>query len=125
MESVRSAVIRVYGDQGRLPGDYRVLVDRLWPRGLTREAVDYDEWAKELAPSSELRKWYGHDRDRFEEFSRRYRAELDEDSPKATLKRLLRTARPFRLVLLTATFDVEYSGAAVLQSAMKSLSDSA
>ena len=125
MESVRSAVIRVYGDQGRLPGDYRVLVDRLWPRGLTREAVDYDEWAKELAPSSELRKWYGHDRDRFEEFSRRYRAELDEDSPKATLKRLLRTARPFRLVLLTATLDVEYSGAAVLQSAMKSLSESA
>ena len=125
MESVRSAVIRVYGDQGRLPGDYRVLVDRLWPRGLTRESVDCDEWAKELAPSSELRKWYGHDRDRFEEFSRRYRAELDEDSPKATLERLLRTARPFRLVLLTATLDVEYSGAAVLQSAMKSLSDSA
>ena len=125
MESVRSAVIRVYGDQGRLPGDYRVLVDRLWPRGLTREAVDYDEWAKELAPSSELRKWYGHDRDRFEEFSRRYRAELDEDAPKAILERLLERARPFRLVLLTATLDVEYSGAAVLQSAMKSLSDSA
>ncbi|MDA8270786.1 MAG: DUF488 family protein [Actinomycetota bacterium] len=125
MEPVQSAIIRVYGDQGRSPGDYRVLVDRLWPRGLTREAVDYDEWAKELAPSSELRKWYGHDRDRFEEFSWRYRAELDEDSRKATLKRLLERARPFRLVLLTATLDVEYSGAAVLQSTMQSLSDSA
>ncbi len=125
MEPVQSAIIRVYGDQGRSPGDYRVLVDRLWPRGLTREAVDYDEWAKELAPSSELRKWYGHDRDRFEEFSWRYRAELDEDSRKVTLKRLLERARPFRLVLLTATLDVEYSGAAVLQSTMQSLSDSA
>ena len=125
MEPFQSAIIRVYGDNGRLPDDYRVLVDRLWPRGLTREAVDYDEWAKELAPSSELRKWYGHDRGRFEEFSRRYRAELDEDAPKAILERLLERARPFRLVLLTATLDVEYSGAAVLQSAMKSLSDSA
>ena len=125
MEPFQSAIIRVYGDNGRLPDDYRVLVDRLWPRGLTLEAVDYDEWAKELAPSSELRMWYGHDRDRFEEFSRRYRAELDEDAPKAILERLLERARPFRLVLLTATLDVEYSGAAVLQWAMKSLSESA
>lgn len=125
MEPAQSAIVRVYGDQRRLPGDYRVLVDRLWPRGLTREAVDYDEWTKDLAPSSELRKWYGHDRDRFEEFSRRYRAELDEGSCKATMKRLLEKAGPFRLVLLTATLDVEHSGAAVLQSTMQSLSDKA
>ena len=56
----------------------RVLVDRLWPRGVSKERAHLDEWCKEIAPSTELRKWYGHDPDRFEEFSRKYRAELQD-----------------------------------------------
>ena len=59
------------------PGDgYRVLVDRLWPRGVSKERARLDEWARELAPSAELRTWFGHDPERFAEFERRYRAEL-------------------------------------------------
>ena len=73
MTEGRVEVVRVYEDTGRTSGDHRVLVDRLWPRGVTKEALDYDEWAKSVAPSSELRRWYGHDPDRFTEFSHRYR----------------------------------------------------
>ncbi|MGH4018129.1 MAG: DUF488 domain-containing protein, partial [Pseudonocardiaceae bacterium] len=59
------------------PADgYRVLVDRMWPRGLSREHAALDEWARDLAPSDELRRWYGHDPQRFEEFRRRYVDEL-------------------------------------------------
>jgi uncharacterized protein YeaO (DUF488 family) len=56
---------------------YRVLVDRLWPRGLSRSRARLDEWAKDVAPSADLRRWYGHDPDKFDEFARRYRGELD------------------------------------------------
>jgi uncharacterized protein YeaO (DUF488 family) len=59
------------------PGDgYRVLIDRLWPRGVSRERADLDEWARDLAPSDELRRWFGHEPERFAEFRRRYREEL-------------------------------------------------
>jgi hypothetical protein len=63
---------RVYDERTAEDGT-RVLVDRLWPRGLTKDRADLDEWCKQIAPSSALRKWYGHDPDRFAEFSRRYR----------------------------------------------------
>ena len=69
-------VARVY-DAGAAGGGHRVLVDRLWPRGVARAALAHDEWAKDLAPSDALRRWYGHDPARFAEFARRYRAELD------------------------------------------------
>ncbi len=57
----------------------RVLVDRLWPRGLSKEKAAADHWFKDLAPSNELRRWYGHDPDKWDEFRKRYRAELDAD----------------------------------------------
>ena len=57
---------------------YRILIDRLWPRGVSRERAHLDEWARELAPSDDLRKWFGHEPDRFPEFRKRYRAELRE-----------------------------------------------
>ena len=69
-------IVRVYEDAGRRRGERRVLVDRLWPRGVSKEVIDYDEWTKDVAPSSELRRWYGHEPARFSEFSRRYRREL-------------------------------------------------
>ena len=88
----------------------RVLVDRVWPRGLKKEAAALDEWCKEIAPSTELRKWYGHDPDRFAEFRERYLAELRDHED--LLDHLRNLPRP--LILLTATKDVEHSQAAVL-----------
>ena len=111
----RVEVVRVYEDPGRRAGEHRALVDRLWPRGVQKAAVDFDEWAKDAAPSAELRHWYGHDPERFGEFARRYCAELDHDPGASAVERLRGLARRHgRLVLLTATRDVEHSGAAVL-----------
>jgi uncharacterized protein YeaO (DUF488 family) len=107
-------VVRVYEDPGRSTGEHRVLVDRLWPRGVTKAAVDLDEWAKDVAPSTELRRWYGHDPGRFDEFSRRYVAELADEPAASVVAGLAARARRGRLVLLTATRDVGRSGAAVL-----------
>jgi uncharacterized protein YeaO (DUF488 family) len=113
------AIERVYGDPGRRRDELRVLVDRLWPRGVAKGSLDYDEWAKDLAPSTGLRRWYGHDPARFKEFDRRYRVEL-EDAPAQQAIRRLRAAAPRRgLTLLTATRDVEHSGAAVLQAVIE------
>ncbi|WP_037678254.1 DUF488 domain-containing protein [Streptomyces albus] len=108
-------VRRVYEEAG--PGDgARVLVDRLWPRGLAKEAAELDEWCKEAAPSSELRRWYGHDPERFEEFAERYRAELGGPEGREALDRLRGLARgDGGLTLLTATKDVERSAARVLE----------
>jgi uncharacterized protein YeaO (DUF488 family) len=92
----------------------RVLVDRLWPRGLAKAKADIDEWCKDIAPSTELRKWYGHDPARFNEFSRRYRAELKEPQPAEALAHLRTLARGKPLTLLTATREPEISEAAVL-----------
>ena len=75
MANEKVQVRRAYEDRARGDGT-RVLVDRIWPRGLTRARAALDEWCKEIAPSTELRKWYGHDSERFGEFSRRYQAEL-------------------------------------------------
>lgn len=110
-------VVRVYEDPGRSAGERRVLVDRLWPRGVQKAALDLDEWAKDAAPSAELRRWYGHDPARFAEFASRYRAELEREPGLSALRRLQSFVAPGRgrLVLLTATRDVERSGAAVLR----------
>lgn len=67
---------RIYEDASPDDG-WRVLVDRLWPRGVSKEKADLDEWAKDLAPSTDLRKWFGHKPERFEEFAKRYVAELE------------------------------------------------
>jgi uncharacterized protein YeaO (DUF488 family) len=91
-----------------------VLVDRLWPRGVAKADLPLDEWSKDVAPSTELRRWYGHDVDRFDEFERRYRAELREPPAAAAVEHLRTVASRRRVVLLTATRDVEHSGAQVL-----------
>jgi uncharacterized protein YeaO (DUF488 family) len=78
--------------------------------------VDYDEWAKDLAPTSELRRWYGHDPERFGEFRRRYLGELSGLVVAEQVRRLRRLAAKRMLVLLIATRDVEHSGAAVLEA---------
>ncbi|SRR5581483_5922613 len=109
---VKIRVARVYDEP---QGDgYRVLVDRLWPRGVRKEELQLDEWAKDVAPSTDLRRWYGHQADRFDAFARRYRAELRQQPVRDVVARLADAARTSELVLLTATRDVGRSGAIVL-----------
>jgi len=115
MAASRVDVLHVYEDPGRQPGSHRVLVDGSWPRGLSREADDYDESMKEVAPRTELRRWYGHDLERFATLSRRYRNELEQPATKTAGQGLRKVARRRRFVLLIATRDVEHSGATVLQ----------
>lgn len=104
---------RIYDHANHLPG-YRVLVDRLWPRGVQRQDAGLDEWAKDLAPSAELRRWYGHDPRRFDDFARRYRAELARPPGSDAIANLRIVAGKRRVILLTATRDIEHSGARVL-----------
>ncbi len=97
------------------PGDgTRVLVDRIWPRGLTKANAALGEWCKNVAPSDELRKWYSHDPDRFAEFDRRYQRELKDPQRAEALAHLRELAKDLPLTLLTATRQPEISEAAVL-----------
>ena len=104
---------RVYDEPGSDDGA-RVLVDRLWPRGVSKERAAVDEWCKEVAPSTELRKWYDHVPERFDEFAKRYRVELEAPDRAAVLDHLSTLARQRNLTLLTATKRPEISQAAVL-----------
>jgi uncharacterized protein YeaO (DUF488 family) len=111
----RVAVVRVYDDQAGDDADrYRVLVDRLWPRGVTKAIAALDEWNVDVTPSAELRRWYGHDPARFTEFARRYRAELARPPASQAVAHLLDVAGDHDVALVTATRDVEHSGARVL-----------
>jgi uncharacterized protein YeaO (DUF488 family) len=106
---------RVYDDSAARDHGHRVLVDRLWPRGISKERAALDEWCKDVAPSTELRKWYAHDPRKFKEFSRRYVAELRERPEQgAALDHLRELAREGPLILLTASRLVDLSEAAVL-----------
>lgn len=106
-------VRRVYDDPAPEDGT-RVLVDRVWPRGLRKDAARLDDWARDVAPSSELRRWYGHDPAKFDEFRRRYTAELAGPEPHAAIGRLRARAAAGPLTLLTGTRDIGHSQAAVL-----------
>jgi uncharacterized protein YeaO (DUF488 family) len=96
---------------------YRVLVDRLWPRGVSKRQAKLDEWAKELAPSSQLREWFGHEPTRFPEFRRRYIDELRADAPR--LKELRRRARTRTLTLVYSAHDSEHNDAVVLAEVLR------
>ena len=104
---------RIYDDASSEDG-VRILVDRIWPRGMGKEDAPIDEWMRDVAPSTELRRWYGHDPDRYAEFSRRYLTELREPERQGALQRLRETASRKRMTLLTAARDLEHSQAAVL-----------
>jgi uncharacterized protein YeaO (DUF488 family) len=111
-------VRRVYEAPSRADGA-RVLVDRIWPRGLRKEAAHLDEWAKGIAPSTELRTWYQHDPAKFREFRRRYVAELEAPQAQAELKDLRAQAARGPVTLLTATKDADISEAAVLAELLR------
>ena len=91
---------------------YRVLIDRLWPRGVSRKLAKLDAWERELAPSTELRQWFGHQPNRFDEFRRRYIAELRQQRQR--LAELRRRARDGTLTLVYAAHDSEHNDAVVL-----------
>jgi uncharacterized protein YeaO (DUF488 family) len=110
---------RVY-EQAEPSDGRRVLVDRLWPRGLSKEKARLDEWLKTVAPSDELRRWYGHQPAKFAEFKRRYQTELAEPERAEALRHLRDEARSGPVTLLTATKDLEHSEAEVLVQLLRS-----
>ncbi|HEU5476710.1 MAG TPA: DUF488 domain-containing protein [Gaiellaceae bacterium] len=107
---------RAYEPPARSDG-YRVLIDRLWPRGVSKEQARLDEWARELAPSSELRRWFGHDPTKFDEFRRRYREELAGQEEK--LRELRRRARSGTVTLVYGARDSEHNDAVVLEELLR------
>jgi uncharacterized protein YeaO (DUF488 family) len=100
------------------PADgYRVLIDRLWPRGVSRERANLDAWEKELAPSTRLREWFGHEPGRFDEFRRRYIDELRSQRPALTALR--RRARNGTVTLVYAASDEEHNDAVVVAEVLR------
>ncbi|GAA1189760.1 DUF488 family protein [Streptomyces hebeiensis] len=103
-------VRRVYDDAPSADADHtRVLVDRLWPRGVSKERAGVDEWLKDVAPSSELRSWYHQDTSRYEEFASRYEHELDGAERREAVDHLLEIAADRPVTLVTSVKDVEHS----------------
>jgi uncharacterized protein YeaO (DUF488 family) len=119
MTSKRDVRVRRAYDEPTGEDGARVLVDRIWPRGLSKEKAGLDEWCKAVAPSTELRRWYGHAPERFEEFGRRYRAELEEPERAEALQHLRDLARHGTLTLLTATKHADISEAVVLAGLLR------
>lgn len=103
---------RIYDPVSRDDGR-RILVDKLWPRGLRKENAKIDEWLKEIAPSNELRRWFGHDPAKWQQFRKRYAAELAKNSE--LVERLRAEARKGMITLLFAAKDVTHNNAAVLK----------
>jgi uncharacterized protein YeaO (DUF488 family) len=109
-------VKRIY--DARTPEDgYRVLIDHVWPRGVTRDRAGLDEWARELAPSDELRRWFGHDAARFKEFRTRYRAELDAHGERVA--ELRRRASAGTVTVVYAARDRKHNNAVVLAELLR------
>ncbi len=103
---------RVYEPMGNNDGK-KFMVERLWPRGVKKTALANAVWLKDVAPSTELRKWFGHDPKKWEEFQRRYRAELKEHQP--VLESILEAARRGTVTLLYSSHDTEHNNAVVLR----------
>jgi uncharacterized protein YeaO (DUF488 family) len=110
---VNVRVGRVY-DPASSGDGRRILVDRLWPRGLSKEHAALDDWCKAVAPSDELRRWYGHDPDRFDEFAARYREEMEDPERATALEAIVTAARAGTVSLLTATKDLSLSHAPII-----------
>ena len=113
MTASRVRLQRAY-DEPTPDDGYRVLVDRVWPRGRTKEHLRLDEWARDLGPSTRLRKWFGHDPARWTEFQVRYRAELADPGRSRTLDALADRARRARVTLVFGAHDAEHNQAQVI-----------
>lgn len=93
---------------------YRILIDRLWPRGLSKDALSFDDWMKVLAPSTELRKQFGHDPEKWKEFERRYQEELNDAEAKKRIEQLAQLSTRRNVTLLYSAKDEEHNNAVVL-----------
>jgi uncharacterized protein YeaO (DUF488 family) len=120
MTTVPEVQLRRIYDEPAGDDGIRVLVDRRWPRGVSKERAELDEWCTAVAPSDALRKWYGHDPERYDEFEKRYLAELEDPDRAKALRHLRVLAAHDRLTLLTATKRAEISQAAVLLELLRS-----
>lgn len=110
---------RIYDKKASSDG-HRVLVDRIWPRGMSKEDADLDEWLKEIGPSDELRKWFDHDPDKFEEFSKKYREELQGGNQKASYDKLKEIQKNnSTITLLFGAKDEKHNQAVVLQEMLE------
>lgn len=99
----------------------RILVDRLWPRGISKSQAHIDEWLKDLAPSSGLRKWFGHDPQKWEKFRKKYASELSSPEQKKRLEDITRRARIETITLIYGARDTEHNDARVLEEIIKNL----
>ena len=120
VSAMKISIARVYDDIPAGHG-HRALVDRLWPRGVSKASAPIDEWCKDIAPSPDLRKWYSHDSAKFDEFGNRYREELADAKVSIELIRLRGLADSAGLVLVTAVRNVDESSAAILQKVIVDL----
>ena len=107
---------RIYDEADRSDG-YRVLIDHVWPRGVSRERARLDEWARELAPSDELRRWFAHDPARFDEFRARYRGELVDQ--RDHLRELACRARSGPVTIVYAARDRQHNNAVVVADVVR------
>ena len=107
---------RVYDDVSSQDGK-RVLVDRVWPRGIKKEDLKHDEWYKELAPSTDLRKWFDHDEDKWDEFKKKYKEELKDQQD--LIKELRKDSDGHNVTLLYAAKDTEHNQAVVLKEVIE------
>ena len=112
------AIKRAYEPASAKDG-YRVLVDGLWPRGMTSAQLKIDVWMREIAPSNSLRKWYGHDPEKWEDFRNKYRQELSKPPRKALLEELAERARKGQVTLVFGARDAERSNAAVIAEMLR------
>jgi uncharacterized protein YeaO (DUF488 family) len=117
-EHVMVKIKRAYEPPARRDG-YRVLIDRLWPRGVRKDALSLDAWTKDVAPSHVLRRWFAHDPRRWREFVARYRRELHAPSARAALEDLARRATTGTVTLIYAARDEEHNDAVVLRGMIK------
>ena len=112
-QTLSVALKRAYDEPAASDGT-RVLVERLWPRGISTERAHIDLWLKDVAPSTELRQWFHHDPQKFPEFRRRYQAELKSEAAQEALTKLREIAKQGQLTLVFAARDAEYSNAVIL-----------
>ncbi len=111
---------RVYEAPGKDDGE-RILVDRLWPRGVTREKARIESWIREIGPSADLRKWFGHDPTRWDEFQRRYEKELQDTEAQAVLRHLAARSRRGTVTLVFGARDELHNNAMVLKHLIDSI----
>lgn len=107
---------RAYAEMADNDG-YRVLVDRIWPRGVAKEDLDLDDWCKDIAPSDDLRKWFDHDTEKWGEFQRRYREELDQCG--APVDDLVKRVKDGRVTLIYGAKDEEHNNAIALRDYLR------